>query len=202
MSSPNFETQVRAWAETHLDAERRAHVRGVVATVNDLAARYAPEHAGRLRLAGWIHDVAKGWDDVALLDYAEQHDLSITPGDRTVPMLLHGAVAYWLAAERFGLDDPLIESACWLHTTGAPEMSVTDKILFVADLIEPTRDYKPVAKLRRAARRDLDEATLYGVATVIKRLIRKQRIIDPRAIALHNHLVAAGVRYGKRRKLP
>lgn len=199
MAGSDLETQVRVWAEAQLDDDRLAHVRGVVATVTDLAARYTPEHVARLRLAAWIHDVAKGWDDAALLDYAERHELPVTPGDRAMPLLLHGAVAYRLAAAHFGLDDPLIESACRLHTTGAPEMTVTDKILYVADLIEPTREFKSVARLRCAARRDLDEATLRGVDVVLKRLIRKQRSIDPRALALHNHLVAAGVRYGKPR---
>jgi predicted HD superfamily hydrolase involved in NAD metabolism len=195
MYTPELEAQVSAWVKTRLDPERLEHVRGVVETAAQLAARYAPDQIKRVRLAGWIHDVAKSWDDAALLAYAVSHDLPVRPADRMVPLLLHGAVGYALAAAQFGLDDPQLRSACALHTTGAPDMTAADKIVFVADLIEPTRPDRRVGGVRRAAENDLDGAVLCAVDTVIKHLIRQQRFIDPRAFGLRNQLVAAGVRY-------
>jgi predicted HD superfamily hydrolase involved in NAD metabolism len=191
--TPVFETEVRAWAESLLSPDRLAHVRGVVATADKLARRFAPTERARVRLAGWIHDVAKAWDDDALLRYAETHDLPITPVERQVPALLHGAVAYALAAERFGLHDPVLAAACALHTTGAPGMPLAAKLVFVADIAEPGRDFKGVKRVRRAARWELDAALLAAVDAVIRRLVRKGRIIDPRGIALHNALILAGV---------
>jgi predicted HD superfamily hydrolase involved in NAD metabolism len=195
MYTPEFEAQVSAWAIAHLDAERLAHVRGVVDTAAHLAERYAPDQVMRVRLAGWLHDVAKDWDAAALLQYAESHHLSISDADRDIPMLLHGAVGYALAADHFGLDDPQLQSACALHTTGAPGMTTADKIIFIADLIEPTRPDHRVGEVRRLVERDLDEALLCAVDAVFKHLIRRQRVIDPRAFALRNQLIAAGVRY-------
>jgi predicted HD superfamily hydrolase involved in NAD metabolism len=195
MYTPEFEAQVSDWVKARIDPDRLHHIRGVVETAARLAARYAPDQVQRVRLAGWIHDVAKSWDDAALLAYAESHRLPISPAERAVPLLLHGAVGYALAAAQFGLDDPLLQSACALHTTGAPGMTVVDKIVFVADLIEPTRSAHRVGDVRRVIDLDLDAGVLCAVDTVIKHLIRRQRIIDPRAFNLRNQLLAAGVRY-------
>jgi predicted HD superfamily hydrolase involved in NAD metabolism len=195
MYTAEFEAQVSAWAMTRLDAARLVHVRGVVETAGRLAERYAPDQVMRVRLAGWLHDVAKYWDDDALLRYAESHDIPISTGERAVPMLLHGAVGYAVAAELFGLDDPQLQSACALHTTGAPDMTTADKIVFLADMIEPTRPDSRVGAVRRLVEHDLDEAVLCAVDTAFKHLIRRQRIIDARAFGLRNQLIAAGVRY-------
>ena len=196
MYTAEFEAQVSAWVMVRLDAARLVHVRGVVETAARLAERYAPDQVMRVRLAGWLHDVAKTWDDAALLRYAEAHDLPISAAERAVPMLLHGAVGYTLAAEQFGLDDPQLQSACALHTTGAPDMTTADKIVFLADMIEPSRPDSRVGAVRRLAERDLDAAVLCAVDTVFKHLIRRQRILDERAFELRNQLIASGVRYG------
>jgi predicted HD superfamily hydrolase involved in NAD metabolism len=195
MYTAEFEAQVSAWATARLGAARLAHVRGVVETAARLAERYAPDQVMRVRLAGWLHDVAKYWDDATLLRYAESHDLPISAAERAVPMLLHGAVGYALAAEQFGLDDPQLRSACALHTTGAPDMTTADKIVFLADLIEPTRPDSRVGTVRRLVERDLDAAVLCAVDTVFRHLIRRQRLIDERAFALRNQLITSGVRY-------
>lgn len=199
MTSPDHEAAVRAWAERQIPPDRLAHVHGVVETVTRLAECFAPACVAQARLAAWIHDVAKGWDDDALLRYAEAHALPITHTERAVPMLLHGAVGYALAAEQLGLADPAVESACRLHTTGAPGMSTLDKIVYVGDLIEPTRAFRGLKALRREAERDLDAATLRATDLLLKYLVRNGRIIDPRAVALHNQLIAAGVCYEKKR---
>lgn len=191
------EPDVREWAISLLDPARLAHVRGVVETATALAERYAPEERVRVRLAGWIHDVAKGWDDAALLAYAAAHDLPVTPAERQVPMLLHGAVGYDLARARFGLRDDSLRHACALHTTGAPGMDAAAMIVYLADLIEPTRGYEGVKALRREAVRGLEPAVLRAADTLIKHLIRHQRLIDPRGLALRNALLAQGVRYSR-----
>ena len=193
--SERFEQEVRAWAKELVPSGRWAHVRGVVETADWLAERYTRREVMRARLAGWIHDVAKAWDDAELLAYAEEHGWPLGEAERESPMLLHGAVGYALAAERFGLDDPALQSACVHHTTGYPQMTTLDKVIFVADLIEPTREFKGLKPIRRAARRDLDVAVLMSVDFTLRHLLKRQRPVAPRAVALHNALVRAGVRY-------
>jgi HD superfamily phosphohydrolase YqeK len=89
-------------------------------------------------------------------------------------------------------------SACALHTTGAPDMSTLDKIIFLADLIEPARDFPKVNKLRRDAKQDLDVALLRAADHTLKYLLKQQRLVDGRLLELHNQLIQHGVRYGNR----
>lgn len=185
--------RVQAWAEARLPETRQAHVRGVAATARDLAARFAPDEAIRVRIAAWLHDVAKHWSPADLLRYAVEHDLPVTAAERQTPALLHGAVGYHLGATAFALDDAALAQACALHTTGGPGMHPAAKIVFVADLIEPGRSFSEADALRAAAAHDLDSAVLAGVCYTVQRLLRKERPIDPRAIALYNELIAAGI---------
>jgi len=193
--TPELELAVHQWVETLLPPDRLSHVIGVANTAGTLAARYAPQEEARARLAGWLHDAAKTWNDAALLTYAGEHGLPVSLTERLVPMLLHGAVGCALAEERFGLDDPALRDACALHTTGAPGMSLLAKILFVADMIEPERTFSGVDDLRAEALRDLDATVLGAASFKLRHLIRRQRLIDPRTIALYNALLTAGVRW-------
>ena len=104
-------------------------------------------------------------------------------------MLLHGLIAYWRASEKFGLDDHVIRSACAYHTTGSPEMSLPDKLLFLADLIEPVRSFPLVDQIRALAKIDVDQAMLLAVDGTLRYLLSSKRIIDPRIILLYNQLV-------------
>ena len=195
MYPPDLETRIRDWAKARVDAKRWDHVCGVVEMAAALAERHAPDEIGRVRVAGWIHDAAKNWDDSALLAYAEAHDLPVAPLDRDIPMLLHGLVGYALAAEAFDLDDARLCRACAGHTTGVPDMTAAEKILFVADYAEAGRPTRRAAPIRHAAKHDLDEAVLRIADNVITYLISKHRLVDPRTVDLRNELIRAGVRY-------
>jgi predicted HD superfamily hydrolase involved in NAD metabolism len=192
-----LEERVEAWAKAKIEPNRITHVEGVVETADRLARLHAPDEVQRVRLAGWIHDAAKHWSGKDLLDYAESHGLPVTEAERETPMLLHGAVGYALAAEVFGFDDPSLESACAYHTTGSPDMNRTDMIVYLADMIEPSRDFPGVDVLRAEAERDLEAAMLHATDHTIRHLLDKQKLIDSRALLLHNRLISAGVRYGK-----
>lgn len=190
-----FEKDVKAWVKARLKSSRYKHVKRVVKTADELANRHASSEVMRCRIAAWLHDAAKHWSPAELLNYAEAHGVDITPSERETPMLLHGIVGYLIGEEAFGLDDPVIRSACRLHTTGGPGMSVVDKIVFMADLIEPGRDFPSIDLIRAEAERDLDAALLRAVDHTLCHLIERQRSIDPRPMLLRNQLIDAGVRY-------
>jgi predicted HD superfamily hydrolase involved in NAD metabolism len=196
--TPDFEAQVRAWAEAQIKPKRFKHVCGVVDVVDRLARRYAPDEVMRARLAGWVHDAAKRLPDEELLRIAEARGLPIAESERLVPMLLHGAVGYVLADEVFDLHDPALQSACAYHTTGAEEMTALDKIVYLGDLIEAGRDFPGVDDLRAEAERDLDSALLLAIDHTLRYLIMRGQYIDPRPVFLRNRLILAGVRYAKR----
>ena len=187
--TPEFEAQVQAWAENCIPEKRIPHVRGVVATVEKLARHYAPQDIALVRLAGWIHDAAKALTNKELLVLAKAYQLPISEIEWTVPMLLHGAVGYALANEEFELNDACLQSACNYHTTGAPGMSITDKIVMLGDAIEPTRNHKGVEELRTLAEKDLDKAVFYLTEQTIEYLTKRERPIDPRVLALRAELL-------------
>ncbi len=190
-----LEGRIAAWARAKIEPKRIGHVRGVVESVEHLALRYAPDDVRRARLAGWIHDVAKHWSDEELLDFAESHRLPVSDTERQVPSLLHGAVGYALANDVFLLEDDGLRAACTNHTTGAPDMALLDKIIFVGDLIEPGRSFPGITPIREEAEIDLDTAVLRAVDFIIAHLVDRHRIIEPRAILLHNQLLASGSDY-------
>lgn len=193
----DLEDRIKAWAKTKMRKKRFKHVTGVVATADKLAVQYNPALREQVRIAGWLHDAAKNWDDDALLDYAETNQVNILPGERDTPMLLHGIVGYLTGAVEFDLDDDVIRAACRLHTTGGPGMGTAEKIVFLADAIEPSRDYSAVDAIRAEASRDLDGAVLMTLDYTVKHLIKKGRVIDPRPILLRNELIRDGVSYSK-----
>ena len=193
--TPDLEERVAAWAKAKIAPNRISHVENVVQTADALARHYAPDTVMQARLAGWIHDSAKHWSDEELLAFASANGLRVSPAERATPMLLHGAVGYELANAIFGFDDGQLRDACAYHTTGAPGMGPLAKIVFLADMIEPGREFPGVNVLRSEAALDLDMAVLHATDHTLRHLIHKQRPADPRALLFRNELLAQGVRY-------
>jgi predicted HD superfamily hydrolase involved in NAD metabolism len=121
----------------------------------------------KLALAGLLHDRAKELGNERLLALGEAQGLITDPAERESPSLLHGPVGAWLVSQEWGVEDPVILEAIRLHTTGGPAMSREACIIFMADLIEPSRDYEGVEVLRRLCRRDLRAAMIEAIEQVL-----------------------------------
>jgi predicted HD superfamily hydrolase involved in NAD metabolism len=187
--TPELESEIAAWSQGRQEEERFTHTQRVVETVTRLAEKWSPSDVMMLRLAGWIHDAAKSMPDDKLLAYAEKKGVEITPAEREVPMLLHGVVAYLKADKKFDLQDERIRTACTYHTTGHPSMSLTDKLLFLADKIEPESDFPGVHILREMVMMDVDQTLLVFLDGMIRYLLDRRRVIDPRVLDFYNGLV-------------
>jgi nicotinate-nucleotide adenylyltransferase len=96
--------------------------------------------------------------------------------ERENPALLHALTGAALAKERFGVSDEVYEAIRW-HTTGKPDMSTLEKILYLADYTEPTRDFEGVEALRRLSFEDLDRAMALGLKMSIEDLKERGRPI-------------------------
>lgn len=189
MLKPDIEPQIMEWSHKKQSGKRFAHTQRVVETVDALAEKWAPENRFALRLAGWIHDAYKQQDPQKLLSYAQKTGLEISEWERQNPMLLHGMVAYWKAHKKFTLHDDCIRTACTYHTTGSPHMKLTDKLFFLADLIEPGRDFPMVDLIREMAWVDVDKAMLLAIDGTLRYLLSKKAQIDPRVLLLYNELL-------------
>ena len=141
---------------------RYEHTLGVSYTCMALAMRYSA-NLDQAEMAGLLHDCAKRYDDEAIICKCQEHGIELTEGELRAPAVIHAKLGAWMAEHKYGITDPEVLSAIACHTTGKPAMSLLDKILYVADYIEPRRDKAPnLPKLRRLAFEDLDEA-LYQI---------------------------------------
>lgn len=141
-----------------MDESRFEHTLGVMYTSGALAMRYEYD-LERAMLAGLLHDCAKCMPNAKKLKMAEKHHLEISNLERKNPFMLHAKIGALLAKKKYDIEDEEILDAIRWHTTGRPNMTLLDKIVYVADYIEPKRDKAPnLQEIRKLAFVDLDKA--------------------------------------------
>jgi len=146
-----------ALARSRLSDKRYAHVLGVADTAGWLARVHGlpPE---KVRLAALLHDVSRESSPEELLQSAKGYGIEVDELAAQSPMTLHGPVAAGEARRELGVTDPEVLEAVRVHTTGAPGVGTVALAVYIADKIEPGRDYPSVESLRELAGRDLHEA--------------------------------------------
>lgn len=137
MKKMNYE-QLQQEMKHILNEKRYEHTLGVAYTCAALAMCYGVD-VSTARFAGLLHDNAKCMDDDVLLQLSKQYGLDITKAEYSSPYLLHAKVGAYLAKAKYGVEQDDIIMAIQYHTTGRPNMSLLEKIVFVADYIEPNR---------------------------------------------------------------
>ncbi len=166
-----------------LDEERFYHTLGVSYTSASLAMKYGFD-VDKARLAGLLHDCAKQYSAKELFDLCKKNGLEITKIESEYPSLLHSKYGAFMAEHEFGTCDIEILNAIKYHTTGRPGMSLLEKIVFVADYIEPTRTVLPkLSEIRKISFEDIDKAVIMELEMTIEHLKRKNPDgIDPLSI--------------------
>ncbi len=137
------------------------------------------------------HDIARHWTEDNLITEARRLGLDITEVENAEPLLLHGPIgAHWLR-DRLACRDSEIVSAVNYHTTGRPEMSQVEKIVFIADKIEPRKieKYPELGSIMDIVMDDLDGAILRYLGLRIRSIIADRGVVDPRALDTWNWLV-------------
>lgn len=161
----------------HLQGEKLEHSLGVERTAVALAHRYGAD-AAKAGLAGLLHDITKQKDNITL---AKKYGI-IALTEKT----LHGPVAACWLKERGVVEDGEVLLAVKYHTTGRADMSLLEKIIYIADYIEPARDFEGVEELRREASKNLDRAVLLGLQVTLGHLLEKNGLIDADSVAAYN----------------
>jgi len=171
-----------------LNPIRYRHSLGVARTAADLAGRHgcSPERA---YLAGLLHDIAREMPPEELLYWAEQAGIPVHPVERRVPELLHAPVGAFLASTRWSVSDPAVLQAIARHTTGYPGMSLLDQVVFVADLVEPSRNYPGVNTLRRAVETDFTTAMIMALDQTIRYVLSTGGPLHPVTVEARNSLI-------------
>lgn len=171
--------KIRKAMEKSLDSKRYEHTLGVEYTAAALAMRYGAS-IKNARLAGLLHDCAKCMSDEKRLSICEKHNISISEYERRNPSLLHAKVGSFLAMDEYDVTDSDVIHAILNHTTGRPGMSLLEKIIFVADYIEPGRDKATnLGEIRQMAFVNLDDTLLRILRDTLKYLESTGEEIDP-----------------------
>lgn len=162
------------------DSRRFEHTLGVEYTAAALAMRYGCD-IQEARIAGLLHDCAKCLTDEKRLSICRKHDIPVTAVERKNPFLLHAKVGAYLARKKYGVKNQDILNAIRSHTTGRQNMSTLEKIIFVADYIEPGRTHAPanLAEIRKLAFVDLDKTLLRILEETLNYLKTSNGDIDP-----------------------
>ena len=162
-----------------LDSKRYEHTQGVAYTSAALAMRYG-EDIQKAELAGLLHDCAKCIPNAQKIKMCKKHGIEITEMEEKNPSLLHAKLGAYMAEKAYGVDDPEILSAITWHTTGKPDMSMLDIIIYMADYIEPNRDKAPNLKeIRRLSFENIEEALYQVLEGTLNYLSDHPDMIDP-----------------------
>lgn len=167
---------LREEAEKHLAPKRIAHVAGCESEAVLLAMQYGedPETAAE---AAILHDITKKLDLKEQLNLCEKYGIILDKDQKRDESLLHAITGAALARDLYGVSDEVYEAIRW-HTTGKPDMTLLEKIIYMADYVEPTRDFPGVEKLRALAHKDLDRAMTLGLEMSLEDLKSRGIEID------------------------
>lgn len=140
-------------------------------------------------VAGLLHDYTKSMSPERMLEEAEVLGMTINEVERVNPYLLHAGLAAKLVEKEIGIDDREIISAIEKHTFGSLEMSDLDKVVYVADMLEPGRPYEALAGLREIVFEDLDIVYREAYVMTVDYLVRTRRLLHPQTLEVWNKLI-------------
>lgn len=176
--------QLLKQVEEALSQKRFDHVLRVEETALELAKQYQVDEE-KVSIAALLHDYAKEMPSAFMKDQIinENMDLDMLDYDNNI---WHGPVASILARKQFDVSDKEILNAIYYHTFGHTQMSDVEKVIFIADYIEPSRQFKAANKARKKAQKSLDNTLAYIVRKTLVHLIDNQNKIYPKALETYN----------------
>ena len=185
--------EMRKGILSRLKGYRYQHSLGVERAAVWLAGKYGgdPEKAAA---AGILHDITKHLSPQEQLNLCEKYGIRPCTVEKSEPKMLHGKTAAAIARVEYGMPEDVCDAiAC--HTTGKHGMTILDKILYLADYIEETRDFPGVEKARELAKADIDRALLYCYDQTLTELVARGKLIHSDTIAAYNDMIRQGVRW-------
>lgn len=165
-----------------LSRSRYDHTIGVEYTAAALAMVHG-EDTFRAMTAGLLHDCAKNLSVEELMDICDKYNIRLNHSEKNNPALIHAKVGAILARKKYHIKDEEILSAIRWHTTGKPDMTLLEKIIFVSDYIEPRRDKALcLDRIRKLAFRDIDAAVAVILNNTIEYVRKKGEYVDETAV--------------------
>lgn len=176
-----FEKEIK----DRIGEKRFLHTKRVEEVALELAKIHGVDQE-KAEIAGFLHDCAKIRDKDELLKAAKENKLLLTKEMQKAPQIIHSYLGAVFAKKFYGIDDEDILNAITYHTTGRVNMSDLEKIIFLADYIEPMRNFDGVEEARELAKKDLDEAMYFALNNTLKFLVTHDTYIVPSTVTARN----------------
>lgn len=173
-----------------LSLKRYEHSLGAMEKAIELAKQYG-EDIEKAAYTALVHDIAKEMPEEELLKYAFENNIELTKEDKLITRTLHGIIGANIVKRKYEFTKEM-QDAIYYHTTGRENMTLLDKIVFLADKSEKTREGEDAEKLRKVIKEEgLDKAILWDIDYyTIPRMIAKQKMIHPKSIYARNYLIS------------
>lgn len=180
--------EMKSYLKANLKEKRYAHILGVADTAKKLAQINGVSEE-KAEIAGLVHDIAKNLSKEKMQEIIKGNNLVLSEVEKNNSDLWHSIIGPIVAKEKLEIEDEEILSAMRWHTTGKKNMSTLEKILYIADMIEPGRNFEGVEEIREATFNDLDRGVFLGLTHSIKFLLTKDLLIDINTIESRNHFL-------------
>lgn len=178
--------RILTWLKHHVTQARVQHILRVEQLCGELAQHHQLD-GEKAKQAGLMHDLAKYFKPVRLLQMAQTEGLELDEILTGEPHLLHADVSAIVARDEFGVEDEDILEAIGNHTLGRPQMSPLSCVVYLADTLEPGRGTSPeLEQLRQICFENLVAAVWQTGDYSLRHLIEQQRMIHPRTILTRN----------------
>lgn len=178
---------------SRLHGYRYEHTLGCERAAKKLAERFDGD-VEKASFCAILHDITKHLSPQEQLNLCETYGIIPCVIEQLEPKVLHGKTAAAIAAREYHAPDDVCQAiAC--HTTGRKDMTLLDKILYLADYIEDTRDFRGVGKARKLAKSSLDRALLYCYDRTLCDLIARGKLIHDDTIGAYNDLILQGIHW-------
>lgn len=171
-----------------LKPNRYIHSVNTMKVAVSLAQHYGQD-SNIAAVSGLLHDCAKDLSDEETKKYCAANGIELNELEQKQVFLMHGAVGAIIAREKYSVKDEIILNAIKYHTTGYFNMNMMDKIIFLADYIEPGRTHSEVDSVRKMAYDDINKALICAFDNLIKYVIKHNGLIHPFTIEARNSIL-------------
>jgi predicted HD superfamily hydrolase involved in NAD metabolism len=179
---------IREYLSKTLSEKRYIHSEGTAKTAVKLAALYDVD-SRKAYLAGLVHDCTRETDMVVQNRLLEALGITIDELTLSTKELLHAHTAEYIMINHFNIYDKEVIDAVRFHTTGRENMSLLEKIIFLSDVIEPSRCFPGIENIRKLSNENIDEALLAAFESSIKFLLGKRQMIHPNTLLARNYIL-------------
>ena len=180
--------EIKIYLKTNLMEKRYTHILGVADTAKKLAKLNGISEE-KAEIAGLAHDVAKNLKIDTMKEIMEKSNIILSKVEQNNANLWHSIIADIVAKDKLGIEDEDILDAVRWHTTGKENMSTLTKIIYIADMIEPSRNFEGVEEIRKLTFEDLDKGVYYGLTRSIEFLLTRNLLIDENTMKARNYFL-------------